>query len=205
MNSKSIGSNNIASQMSLSGLGTKSQQEHNYFFALLPDDAVRSEISRVADELNSMHAFNGAWVSKVRYHLTLHPLGQFPDVRSDLVSRALNAAGKIQARAFDITLDQLVCLDSKTGKYPCVLTPSIELPELKNFWLLLKNNLLALKLGENLVQHFTPGITLLHNRQPIKETLAVVPVHWHVTDFVLIESQVGKTEHKELGRWPLLA
>ena len=118
MNSKSIGSKNIASQMSLFGLGNKSEHEHNYFFALSPDAVVRNQISRTADELEAMHAFNGGWVSSERYHITLHHLGRFPDVRTDLVNRALTAAGKIQASAFNITLDQFMCFDSKTGRYP---------------------------------------------------------------------------------------
>jgi 2'-5' RNA ligase len=31
----------------------------------------------------------------------------------------------------------------------------------------------------------------------------IEPIHWTITDFLLIESVVGETRHVELGRWPL--
>jgi len=191
-------------QMPLFGLGTKPEQEHNYFFGLSPGPEVRQQLARAADDLKVANAFNGSWVSSERYHLILHHIGKFPEVRADLVSRAISAASKIQARPFEITLDQFMSFDSRTGRFPCVLTTSAEAPELKNFWQLLKNNLLAVRLGQNLSNSFKPHTTLLYNRQPIAETQSITPIRWRATDFVLIESLVGKSEHIELGRWPLL-
>lgn len=192
-------------QMSLFGLGTKSEHEHNYFFALSPSPEVRLELSKCAEILRAAQNFNGSWIASERYHLTLHHLGQFPEVRADLVSRAITAASKIQAKPFDLVLDQFMGFDSRTGRYPCVATSSRELPDLNNFWQLLKNNLLAVRLGEKSGSSFKPHATLLYNRQPLGEPRSIAPIHWHVTDFVLIESLVGKSEHIELGRWPLSA
>lgn len=192
-------------QMNLFGLGTKPEHEHNYFFALSPGPEVRLALSKCAEELRAGQNFNGSWISSERYHLTLHHLGQYPEVRADLVSRAIKAAGNVRARPFDIVLDQFMCFDSRTGRYPCVVTTAGELPELNNFWQLLKNNLLAVRLGEKLGSSFKPHATLLYNRQSLGEPRAIEPIKWHVTDFVLIESLVGKSEHIELGRWSLSA
>ena len=205
MINKHSGSKNSMPQMSLFGLGTKQEHEHNYFFALSPSPEVRKQLANCADELRAAHAFNGSWISSERYHLTLHHLGQFPEVRPDLVSRALTAANKVHAKAFEVVLDQFMCFDSRTGRFPCVATSANELPDLKNFWQLLKNNLLAVKLGDKLNNNFKPHATLLYNRQPIGETRSITPINWPVNDFVLIESLVGKSEHIELGRWPLSA
>lgn len=190
--------------MPLFGLGTKSEHEHDYFFALSPGTEVRQKLARCAEKLRAVHDFNGSWVSSERYHLTLHHLGRYPEARADRVSRAMTAAGKIQAKPFDLVLDQFLCVDSRTGRFPCVATSTNPSPELNNFWQLLKNNLVAMKLGEKLESSFTPYATLLHNRQPLGEPCSIEPIDWHVTDFVLIENLVGKAEHIELGRWPLL-
>ncbi len=203
MTNKYAGPKNVMPQMPLFGIGANSQFEHNYFFALSPDADVRKQLSQVANDLKTSDSLNGSWIASERYHLTLHHLGQFPEVHPDLVKRALAAANNIQMPAFNIKLDHFMSFDSKTGKFPCVLTSKYELPELKNFWQELKNNLLAQRLGQNLANSFTPHTTLLYSRQPVIKTHAITPIQWPVKDFVLIESLVGKSEHIELGRWPL--
>ena len=205
MSSKYVNTKNSMPQMSLFGLGTKPAHEHNYFFALSPSPDVRGQLTKCAEGLRTTQDFNGSWISSERYHLTLHHLGQYSEVRSDLVSRAITAASRMQAKPFDLVLDQFMCFDSRTGRYPCAATSANELPDLNNFWQLLKNNLLAVRLGEKLSSSFKPQATLLYNRQPLGEPRSVEPIHWHVIDFVLIESLVGKSEYIELGRWRLSA
>jgi len=203
MISKYDGPKNAMPQMALFAAETKPAHEHNYFFALSPTAQVRQQLSDVAEQLNSTHKFNASRVSSERYHLTLHHLGQFQEVRPDRVAKAIAAANKVQAQAFDVVFDQFMCFDSRTGRFPCVVTSENELPQLKNFWQLLKNNLLAVKLGDKLNSSFKPHATLLYNRQALAETYPVTPIRWRVNDFVLIESLVGKSTHIELGRWPL--
>ena len=203
MINKHASSKNSMPQMALFGSGTKAVYEHHYFFALCPDEQVREQLCQAADDLRKNHGIDGSWIGGDRYYLSLHHLGQFPDARSDLVSRAMTAASKIQARSFTIKLDQFMSLDSKTGKFPCVLNSADESPELKHFWQLLKNNLLAVRLGEYLNDNFKASAALLYTRQPVAEFLLPKPIQWPVRDFVLIESLVGKSEHIELGRWPL--
>ena len=203
MNNKYAGPKNLMPQMPLFNFGVNQQCEHNYFFALSPDAEVRRQLGQVADDLKANDSLNGSWVARERYHLTLHHLGQFPEAYPDLVKRALEAANNIQTEAFTIKLDHFMSFDSKTGKFPCVLTSKYELPELKNFWQLLKNSLFTRRLGLELANTFTPHATLLYSRQPVTKNYAVTPIQWQVKDFVLIESLVGKSEHIELGRWPL--
>ncbi len=203
MSNKYAGPKNVMPQMPLFNFGGNQQCEHNYFFALSPDTAVRKQLIQVADELKAIDSLNGSWIARERYHLTLHHLGQFQEACPDLVKRALAAANNVHTTAFNIKLDHFMSFDSKTGKFPCVLTSKYELPELKNFWQLLKNSLFAHRLGLDLVNTFTPHTTLLYSRQPVIKNYPVTPIQWQVKDFVLIESLVGKSEHIELGRWPL--
>jgi 2'-5' RNA ligase len=201
MANKYSGPKNVMPQMAL--FGAYQQFEHNYFFALSPDANVRQQLSRVADELRASDSLNGSWIASERYYLILHHLGQFPEVHPDLVKRALSAAGNIKMKAFNLQLDHFMSFDSKTGKFPCVLTSKYELADLNDFWRLLKESLFAQRLGQHVATSFTPHTTLLHSRQPIVKTHTIKPIQWRVTDFVLIESLVGKSEHIELGRWPL--
>ncbi|MGH8049045.1 MAG: RNA 2',3'-cyclic phosphodiesterase [Arenimonas sp.] len=205
MTNKYTGAKNVMPQMPLFGIGANQPFEHNYFFALSPDAEVRQQLSQVADDLRVSDSLNGSWIASERYHLTLHHLGQFPEARPDLVKRALAAANTVRMQGFNIKLDHFMSFESKTGKFPCVLTSKYELAELKNFWQLLKESLYAQRLGQYVANSFTPHTTLLYSRQPIVKTHAVVPIQWPVKDFVLIESLVGKSEHIELGRWPLSA
>lgn len=205
MINKHVGTKNSMPQMSLYGLGTRPAQTHDYFFALLPSLDVRRHLANCAETLRAAENFNGSWIASERYHLMLHHLGQYPEVRSDLVSRAVTAAGNIQSKPFDIVLDQFMSFDSKTGKFPCAITSTTELTPLSDLWKQLRNNLLAVRLGEKLSTGFRPGVTLLYNRQPLAEARSVAPILWPVSDFVLIASLAGKAEYTELGRWPLSA
>lgn len=205
MTNKYAGPKNVMPQIPLFGIGATQQFEHNYFFALSPDADVRQQLARTADDLRASDSLNGSWIASEQYHLTLHHLGKFPEVHPDLVKRALEAANAVRMKAFDIKLDHFMSFESKTGKFPCVLTSKQEFAELKNFWQLLKESLFSQRLGQHVANSFTPHTTLLYSRQPIVKTHAVTPVQWPVKDFVLIESLVGKSEHIELGRWPLLA
>jgi RNA 2',3'-cyclic 3'-phosphodiesterase len=203
MTNKYAGPKNVMPQMPLFGMAANQQFEHNYFFALSPDAEVRQQINHVANDLRASDSLNGSWVASERYHLTLHHLGQFPEAHPDLVKRAVAAASAIKTQAFDIKLDHFMSFESKTGKFPCVLTSKYELLDLKNFWQHLKDNLFAQRLGQNVTSNFTPHTTLLYSRQPVVKIYSIAAIQWPVKDFVLIESLVGKSEHIELGRWPL--
>lgn len=189
--------------MPLFGSATRPAMEHSYFFALSPGNDVRQQLSVVADELDELHRFNGSRVRGERYHLTLHHLGHLPEIRQDRVSRAIAAANNIKAKPFEIVLDQFMCFDSKTGKFPCVVTSEKESPALEKFWLQLRNNLIAVRWDGIVDEHFRPHVTLFRNRQPIAGTHSVSPIRWCVSDFVLFRSEAGRSEYVELGRWPL--
>lgn len=50
---------------------------------------------------------------------------------------------------------------------------------------------------------FSPHMTFLYG-DPIAGSRTVTPVRWTPREFVLIHSLVGLTEHRVLGRWPLV-
>ena len=79
---------------------------HNLFFALWPDEAVRMQIEERAKALDGEHHPRGRLLKPARYHLTLHFLGEHADMSPQLIEDVANAAGRVQAPAFDLSLDQ---------------------------------------------------------------------------------------------------
>ena len=49
---------------------------------------------------------------------------------------------------------------------------------------------------------FSPHLTLVYRSRP-NFTVAMDAASWTVAEFLLIESLVGWTDHKVLGRWAL--
>ncbi len=51
---------------------------------------------------------------------------------------------------------------------------------------------------------YTPHVTLLYDNQQVPEQV-IEPITWRVEEFVLVHSELGKTRHHILQRWPLAA
>jgi 2'-5' RNA ligase len=50
---------------------------------------------------------------------------------------------------------------------------------------------------------FLPHITLLYDKHRIREQ-SIEPIHWAVSEFVLIHSHIGQHRYTQLNRYPLL-
>jgi RNA 2',3'-cyclic 3'-phosphodiesterase len=59
-------------------------------------------------------------------------------------------------------------------------------------------------LRHNISRDFTPHMTLLYDRKAVPPTSLDTPVSWTASEFLLIHSVLGKTEHRIIDRWPLL-
>ncbi len=166
---------------------------HRAFFALWPDEATRSAISRATRA--AVQASRGRPIAKDRLHLTVAFLGE------------LTAAGLAVARgvpplevgAFELTLDAVgVWPDSRVlWLAPRALPAPLEELEAR-----LKERLAAQGFaGEDRL--YRPHVTLARRARPVEADL--VPVHWRVEDLALVESfPVGRNVHYDvLERWPL--
>jgi 2'-5' RNA ligase len=102
--------------------------------------------------------------------------------------------------AFEAPFARAESFRNNTGVYPFVLKSD------KAPWRGLHDALAAeLKnagLGGATKGDFQPHITLTYDKVRVK-SFAIAPIAWTVRDFVLIHSQLGKTSHVHLGRWPL--
>ncbi|MBM7131777.1 RNA 2',3'-cyclic phosphodiesterase [Dyella mobilis] len=177
-------------------------QTHRLFFALVPDDAVRSDIQRVATWLYEQHPELGArWLKPERFHATLNFLGDFPQLPEDVVEVAKRAAQRVRALPFDWTLDHAASFRGREP--PCVLRSNVVPEPLSALWRDVNAALKETGLHWPLERSFTPHVTLAYARQLLPDPVAIAPIAWQIRNFVLIHNVVGRGSYQMLGDWPL--
>jgi 2'-5' RNA ligase len=177
----------------MSELPEAAPDRHRVFFALWPDDATRSQISRATRA--AVQACGGRPIAKERLHLTVVFLGE------------LSAAGVAVACAvppigvgpFELVLDAVGVWPESRILWLAPLDPPDALGELEA------------TLTERLVERgfsaddrvYRPHVTLARRSRAVEA--AVEPVRWRVEDLALVESfPDGRNVHYEvLERWPL--
>ncbi len=177
-------------------------QLNRLFFALWPEATAREACRDAARQLNIRLASSGRLTSAERYHLTLLFLGdQVPAARE---AAAIEAAGRVQAPPFTLTLDQAGSF--KNREVPWWLGPREAPPEL---------GLLHERLREALQRagvppermRFVPHLTIVREAAQILPPTPVAPISWDVREFVLIRSRLDlqPMRYEIVGRWPLRA
>lgn len=187
-------------QFGLSGFGPPVRGEiHRLFFALLPDDALRTQIAEAAVALRAAHAPRGRWINDQRYHLTLQFLGDFDALPLEVVADAKHAASQVRAPAFDLPLDRAGGFSgSHVWWLGCATMPE----GLQRLWTDLGLALAKARVRTQGSHALTPHITVLRNAAVILPTTPIAPVPWRVREFVLIHSN-NPQPYQVLGRWPL--
>jgi len=169
------------------------QRRHRVFFALWPDDATRSAISRATRA--AVQTSGGRPIAKDRLHLTVVFLGELTDAGL-AVARAVPP---IAVAPFELTLDAIGVWPESRILWAAPQGPPEALGELEA------------ALSERLVERgfqaddriYRPHVTLARRARPIEA--AIEPVRWRVEDLALVESfPDGRNVHYEvLERWPL--
>ncbi len=189
-----------ASQHDLFGGEHAAATIHRLFLALLPDAPVRAALAQTAATLRTQQGPPSGWVDPLRYHATLHFLGDHAAPRPDLVAATEQVAGLLPGAAFDWTLD---CVRSFHGRRPPRVLCGSVLPEpLQELWVRWREALLRTVPGLRLENRFVPHVTLAYGREVLPEA-EVEPVHWRVRGLALIESLAGRHDYRTLASWPL--
>jgi 2'-5' RNA ligase len=177
-------------------------QKHRIFLAALPDAETAGRIYALAEELKARYGFTGNLILPEHLHVTLFHLGDWAALPDEIVVLASLAASQLQVPEFPVTFKRAESLRNSTGVHPFVLTGD------KNTWAWrvlhdgLRMALTDAGLGGATKGEFLPHITLTYDKLRVKPH-AIEPVTWQVKDFVLIHSELGRTTHNHLGRWPL--
>ncbi len=171
------------------------------FFAIFPDAATRERIADQARTLRDVHGLNGRPLANDRFHVTLHHLGDHAGLRRDIVTAASEAAETVATPAFQVTLDKAASFHNG-GNNPFVLQGGEGLGALKAFQRDLGLAMARAGLRRLVDKAFTPHVTLLYDKRLVTEQ-PIEPVTWTVSEFVLIHSLLGQTQHVPLARWRL--
>jgi len=189
-------------QLTLPGFEAQLQPPgHRVFFAVMPDADSAAQIALRAEHLRASGRLRGKRIKTQRLHVTLHHLGDFPELPVPVVTAARAAADSIAAAPFDVTFDHAMSFAGRPGNRPFVLLGEDGLAALTAFWQVLGDALARAGLHVTRA-HFKPHMTLLYDRSAVARQ-SVEPIGWTVREFVLIHSLLGKTHYETLGRWPL--
>jgi RNA 2',3'-cyclic 3'-phosphodiesterase len=175
------------------------RKPHKLFFALRPDAEGAREIASLWAALNQRYKFGGQPLLPDRLHITLRVIGEYDETPQAVIDAARQAGDAVVADAFDVMFDRAMTF---VGAKAYVLGGGEGVEPVKDLWL---------KLGIELANtfsfkksSFTPHMTLSYGGRTMAEH-PIDPIRWAASEFVLIDSHVGKTYHEIKGRWPLRA
>ncbi|MGA9853248.1 MAG: RNA 2',3'-cyclic phosphodiesterase [Gammaproteobacteria bacterium] len=188
-------------QLSLGGL-EPAQPTDRLFFAIFPDPGTAARITALARALLSEKYLRGKPLRPERLHVTLHHLGDYAGLPQDVVVSAKAAGNRVKCSVFDVAFDKVSSFSRQPRNRPFVLLSSADLQPLHALRWEIGECMAVFGLGRLVENAYTPHVTLLYDDKELKPQ-SIEPIRWTVSEFVLIHSLLGRTEHRVLGRWPL--
>jgi len=172
------------------------------FFAILPDADTAERIGDLAQRLRGEHELKGRPVATDRLHVTLHFLGDYSGLPTDIVANACEAAAGLAQQAFYVAFDHVVSFSSTPRNRPLVLRGGEGLDALILFQRDLVLALGTVMQGRRSSASLTPHVTLLYDDKSVAEQ-KVELIGWNAREFVLIHSVIGEGRYRPIGRWEL--
>lgn len=166
---------------------------HRVFFALWPDGATRSAISRATRA--AVQGSSGRPIAKDRLHLTVAFLGELTEAGLEMA----RAVPPVHVGPFDLTLDAVGLWPESRILWFAPMAPPEPLGELEaTLW-----DELAARGFVADERTYRPHVTLARRARPVE--MEVTPVVWPVRELALVESfPDGRNVHYEvLQTWPL--
>ncbi len=173
------------------------EERGRLFFALWPDRAVQAALAAAAKEVASF--CKGRLIPRDKLHLTLAFLGSADRAQLDALREL---SGAILSPSCELVLGRLGCWQRQgiawlgADAVPEAITRLV-------------NMLRTVLRGAGFVPEaraFAPHVTLMRNaRCRLPERLAIRPIAWPVSEFVLVRSVLNPegASYSIIGRWPL--
>ncbi|HSX61304.1 MAG TPA: 2'-5' RNA ligase family protein [Tahibacter sp.] len=174
------------------------------FLGIYPDAATAARIDALAADVCARHGVRAPRHRPDRLHITLFHIGDWAGLSQCTVDTVVAAAGRVRAEAFAIRMNEVASFSGNRERLPLVLKASHGNEALHRFREQLGVELTRAGLGRCVSKTFEPHVTLVYAPQRL-EPEPVEPVRWIASEFVLIHSLLGKTQHLRLGSWPLRA
>jgi RNA 2',3'-cyclic 3'-phosphodiesterase len=193
-------------QFSLPGFDAASKQQrarqprppHTLFFAILLPTGALPSIEKRAKALLLQHGLTGKPIRVDRKHVTLISLGGYDEaVPQGLVEDASVVASALLMPSFEVMFDRVLTFP---GSSAFVLRGDDATAPISTFRKALGQALAQAGLRNQPTS--TAHMTLAYDDRHVPEH-RIEPIRFAAEEFVLIESLVGQTVHRHLGRWPL--
>jgi len=165
------------------------------FFALWPDATTRDALNRAGKRLHQH--WGGRRMCAESLHITLAFLGSTPAEQLDVLTACVDA---VQTDAFELVLDQAgYWRHNRIGWLGASRTP----PQHLDLVDALNTALQGVGFAADARPH-VPHVTLLRNSTG-GEAPACAPVHWPISEFVLVASrrEADGMQYDVIRRWPL--
>jgi RNA 2',3'-cyclic 3'-phosphodiesterase len=165
---------------------------HRLFFAVLPAPQARAVIAWLRDQRREIASI----VANDRLHATMGITPDFSTFPDALAARLLAIGDAVAAEPVDVRLDRL------SGSNGSLALRSARM--LRGLGDLGRQLQLPMQRAGILRPEwsFNFHVTLGYREgRPFTENID--PIAWNCSEFVLIHSVVGRTQHKVLRRWPL--
>jgi 2'-5' RNA ligase len=183
-------------------------QPHDlYFFVGLPADLACRAVGLLGSLGLSPFPERGAPMRKEGLHITIEKMGRFLDrIPTRQLDLAMAAGNTVVAEPFDIRLDAVQSSAQPNGKSMAQLTGrAAGLRGICGFEHSLAQAMRRVGFHESQIRRsFSPHVTLDYQHAPFAKR-AIEPFAWRVSEFMLVDSLYGLSEHVVLGRWPLVS
>lgn len=178
---------------------------HNLFVAIFPRAEASAEMARAGGEVKDILGVRGKPRPANHFHCTVYHvgtyLGELPagDVRAAIASceTAANLVGP-----FEVRFDRMFTFEGRHGNHPFVLFSKDGNPALDLLHELLVTEFMKRGFSKSRHSRFIPHVTYCYAKQPVGE-MPIGAIDWPVKEVLLIQSLIGKTEYRVLGRWQL--
>jgi 2'-5' RNA ligase len=190
----------MTEQLSFDGFTSPPVRPDKLLYAIYPDAPTAAVIEGCAQDEKRTYGLTGSLRPTEVFHITLCHIDDYDGLPAGIVDRAKEAAAKVTAHSFEITLDRAVSFRGNGAFVLCEREGEIAL---KDFRQSLYKALKADGPRCQAVSSFTPHVTLLYDKHLLVPEHPVVPISWTVREFVLVHSPFGESKHIPLTRWPL--
>ncbi|WP_454853448.1 2'-5' RNA ligase family protein [Rhizobium binxianense] len=175
------------------------------FFAIRPSQTAKEKVCAIAAHYRRDFALKG----ELRFELLHMTLAMVAEEAAGLpehvIFAARQAAATINSAPISIRLDRIMSFRREGKSRPLVLHGEEGRPALTRLHLGLGIGMHNAGLRHNVSNAYTPHMTLLYDRKSVPPTELEEPVCWTADEFLLIRSELGKSTHHVVDRWPLLA
>jgi 2'-5' RNA ligase len=173
---------------------------HRLFFALCPPDAVEQQAAAIADDYRRAFSLSGM-PRLTTLHVSIIWVGDYPRLPEDVVFAARQAGATVESAPIAISFDRIMRFPQARS---LVLCGEGGRKPLTRLHVQLGVGMYNAGLRHNVGRDYKPHMTLLYDRKAVPPTTLDTPASWTASEFLLIHSVLGKTEHRIIDRWPLL-